>query len=258
MTKEELFSILGEVDERKVAAAGMAMAAQKKRRPVWVKWGALAACPAILCVVVIALLSGRFQQPWAGPVENPSSLTGPGKEMAQPPEEDGVELHVNQVGAPPAMVDLDVKITHYDQMQEAWEQVKEEFSASTGLSYEEFLSRIPEELRGDTAFYSLAARDFKNAGQNAAYTLHDYVFECRSEEGVRATITLCSFEEPLKDCYVREDAPEASSVNGVPMTIYHYNDAYMVSFSYQDVYYDIETRNMDLDQLQELLSQLTS
>jgi len=43
--KEELFSILGEVDQQKVAAAGKA-----KSRPVWIKWGALAAC---LCLVIV-------------------------------------------------------------------------------------------------------------------------------------------------------------------------------------------------------------
>ena len=39
MRKEELFNIIGEVDEQKVAAAGMALNTKKKSRPVWVKWG---------------------------------------------------------------------------------------------------------------------------------------------------------------------------------------------------------------------------
>lgn len=50
MKKEELFNIIGEVDEQKVAAAGMAMN-KKKSRPVWVKWGAVAAC---LCLMLVA------------------------------------------------------------------------------------------------------------------------------------------------------------------------------------------------------------
>lgn len=52
MKKEELFNIIGEVDEQKVAAAGMAMNTKKKSRPVWLKWGAMAAC---LCLVVALL-----------------------------------------------------------------------------------------------------------------------------------------------------------------------------------------------------------
>lgn len=53
MKKEELFNIIGEVDEQKVASAGMAMS-KKKSRPAWVKWGAMAAC---LCLVVVGALT---------------------------------------------------------------------------------------------------------------------------------------------------------------------------------------------------------
>lgn len=53
MKKEELFNIIGEVDEQKVAAAGMAMNTKKKSRPVWLKWGAMAAC---LCLVVVVAM----------------------------------------------------------------------------------------------------------------------------------------------------------------------------------------------------------
>ena len=56
MRKEELFNIIGEVDEQKVAAAGMAMNTKKKSRPAWVKWGAMAAC---LCLVVVGAFMGH-------------------------------------------------------------------------------------------------------------------------------------------------------------------------------------------------------
>ena len=53
MKKEELFNIIGEVDEQKVTAAGMAMNTKKTSRPVWMKWGAMVAC---LCLVVVGAL----------------------------------------------------------------------------------------------------------------------------------------------------------------------------------------------------------
>ena len=53
MTKEELFRAIGDVDEQKVAVAGMTMA-RKKTSPIWLKWGALAAC---LCLVVVCALT---------------------------------------------------------------------------------------------------------------------------------------------------------------------------------------------------------
>ena len=60
MKKEELFHIIGEVDEQKVAAVGMAMNTKKKSHLVWVKWGAMAAC---LCLVVMGIYFGTKKQP---------------------------------------------------------------------------------------------------------------------------------------------------------------------------------------------------
>ena len=51
MKKENLFDIIGDVDEQKVATAGRAMAEKKKSRPVWFKWTAMAAC---LCLMLVA------------------------------------------------------------------------------------------------------------------------------------------------------------------------------------------------------------
>ena len=50
--------------------------------------------------------------------------------------------------------------------------------------------------------------------------------------------------------------PEVSSVNGTPVTIYGYDNMYMVNFSYEGVNYDIETRDIELNQLQELLTNI--
>ena len=58
MTEEEFFHIIGEVDERKVADAGMDAAPKKKSRPVWIKWGILAAC---LCLVAISAYAISFR-----------------------------------------------------------------------------------------------------------------------------------------------------------------------------------------------------
>ena len=62
MKKEELFNIIGEVDEQKVAAAGMAMS-KKKARPVWVKWGAVAACLCLVVGLAIPMLNNDSSEP---------------------------------------------------------------------------------------------------------------------------------------------------------------------------------------------------
>ena len=52
MTREELFAVIGDVDEQKVRNAGLAITQGKKTN--WAKWGAVAAC---LCLVVLGFIS---------------------------------------------------------------------------------------------------------------------------------------------------------------------------------------------------------
>jgi hypothetical protein len=56
MKNERILNCLGDVDENYIAEA--APSAQKKHRPIWVKWGAMAAC---LAVVLVGGLAARRQ-----------------------------------------------------------------------------------------------------------------------------------------------------------------------------------------------------
>lgn len=53
MKKEELFDILGEVDEQKVADANKDFSKSKKLQKNLLKWGALAAC---ICIVTVSII----------------------------------------------------------------------------------------------------------------------------------------------------------------------------------------------------------
>ena len=169
----------------------------------------------------------------------------------------GAELVVNQLDAAPFMVDVDVKLTHYDKIPyDAWKLIEEDFYIFANISYDDFVTRIPEKFRMNMNFYSLATKGYKDSGQDDEYRLHDYVFDCQSDEGVKVTIALCNFEAPIRDSFIHDENPEVSSVNGTPVTIYGYDNMYMVNFSYEGVNYDIETRDIELNQLQELLTNI--
>ena len=53
MKKEELFNIIGEVDEQKVAEANKNVTKEKQPQKTWLKWGALAAC---ICIVIASVI----------------------------------------------------------------------------------------------------------------------------------------------------------------------------------------------------------
>lgn len=73
MKKEELFDIIGEVDEEKVKAAGQSLSKKKHSHKIWIKWGALAACICIVIVSVISILPKR--QPLTVTLSNGEEIT---------------------------------------------------------------------------------------------------------------------------------------------------------------------------------------
>lgn len=150
--------------------------------------------------------------------------------------------------------DMDVEYTLYEKSQyDAWEKALEDFYEFTGISYDDFIAKIPNTWE-NSSFYSLSARDYKNDGANDEYRLHDYVFDYKTEDGKEAAIAICSFETPLRDYFVECDNPEQSEINGVPLVIYGYEQLYMVQFSYNNLNYDIQARGVTLEELEELLS----
>lgn len=242
MRKEELFDIIGEADEHKVAAAGMAMAAKKNSRSVRGKWAALAACLAVVVLIGITLVR---------------TISG------QEPAGTGVSLGKSDllvVNKADSLVqaDVDVQFSYFDKLpHDVWMSVSEEFQNGTGIGYEEFTGRIPNTFELDN-FYSISARGYKDADLKDGYSLHDYVFDYRTENGGEATIALCSFEAPIRDCYIMCDNPEQSEINGISVVVYGYRNSFMVQFSYKNVNYDIETNDITYEELLALLTGITA
>lgn len=70
MTNEKLYEILGDINEKHVYEA---RAYHKAKKPIWAKWGTIAACLVLVCVVAIPLF-----------LHNNDSVTTPGIADAAP------------------------------------------------------------------------------------------------------------------------------------------------------------------------------
>ena len=70
MTNEKLYEILGDINEKHVYEA---RAYHKAKKPIWAKWGAIAACLVLVCVVATPLF-----------LHNNDSVTTPGIADAAP------------------------------------------------------------------------------------------------------------------------------------------------------------------------------
>ena len=105
-----------------------------------------------------------------------------------------------------------------------------------------------------SSFYSV---DVPSSSERADYVPHDYVFEFLAKNGGTVKIAICAFEEPLRDYFFACDHPEASEINGITAVIYGIQNSFNAQFSYEDVNYDIETENIKLDELKNLLVCIT-
>ena len=249
MKKEQLYEALGEINENYINDANQTV--KKKTRAVWVKWVAMAAC---LCLVVSgAFVLPRLQRDSVEP--NPQLSTNPNigteqsnnDEITTQPNNKNVLL-VNTVDGV-AGADMDVQFTYYpDPSEDKSDDVLIQFENVAGLNYNNFVAKIPDVFIKER-FYSVDVP----ANAAAAYIPHDFVFDYLTNNGGEITIAICAKEEPLRDLFVICDNPKRSEINGIPVVILGYQDSFLVQFSWQSVNYDIETRSIALEELEQLL-----
>ncbi len=152
--------------------------------------------------------------------------------------------------------DMDVKIDNYNQKmpQEIWKEILEEFKVTNGISYEDFTNKIPEKFMYCN-FYTISTRGYKDNNLFNEYRKHDYVFEYRKDNDGEIIIALCKEEEPLRD-YFFEFKGKKSKIGNTELEISQYNNKYMATFKFDNVYYDIETTNITENELLELLQSI--
>lgn len=266
MKKEDLFDMLGDLDHKYIIDAHANSKSHSKW--VWARWGSLAACLALVFLVSIPLIrdlspkDGDLVAETSPSEESPNSpiaelqaekIEYANKEEASDLKQEPDLLVVNKVDNV-VLSDMDVKITTTAKLPpDVWLQILEEFQESIGLSYDAFTSGLPVPWEA-VNFYFASVPGYKDGWVEEDYRLHDYVFNCQTKAGGNATIALCSYEEPLRDCFVLCENPEISVINGVTLIIYEYANTYMTQFTYENVSFDIEADRISLRELENLLT----
>lgn len=86
--------------------------------------------------------------------------------------------------------------------------------------------------------------------------LNNYTFNYQNSSNDRnILISFSNTNKPLRD-YHFEKIGKQSKINNIDLTIYKYENLYMTEFIYQNVNYDIETRNISEEELINLLKSI--
>lgn len=132
-------------------------------------------------------------------------------------------------------LDADVQIVETDQIQK-------EFPFVQDLS-------IPEDYQLENS-YILYIR--KNTTASDYNILHDYVLNYTKDDVNQIRIAFSKIESPIRDYHI-QDTTKTSKIGDVKLIISQWEDMYIVTFEYKDMYFDIETTGITEDQLVDLL-----
>ena len=188
MKKEEFFRIIGEVDEQKVAAAGMSMNKKKSRR-VMVKWGAVAAC---LCLVIVGALT----------IPNLQNDTPHGQGTIEHTEHQ-IMLQYNEVSSVMSSTPI---------LAEEIIQVETDIAEISELLVYDLDSCIPSTMKSyDFKYYTVTNTD-TNEILSVAVDARE-VGEETSRPGIRLEVGFG--ERPLIDYVFYEEETVYSTINGV-------------------------------------------
>lgn len=255
MTAEYLSETLNLLGDDLLQEADRVRQTPVKKRHSIRNRSALAACLCVLAVgaaVLIPRLSSTEPEP-----NTDDPITSPGEAANDTPgtisPKPKVNLHINKLNGV-GVADMDLKIEHYDKLPyDVWQMVLTDFQNYAGTSYEDFTARFPEEWQ-ITNFYSHLTRSYKDGIYSEEYdSLHDYIFALNNGDGGSATVAICSFEMPLRDCFFVSENPKESFINGTALVIHGDGGLYMARFFHAGLFYDIELSGVSKSELEEFL-----
>lgn len=113
--------------------------------------------------------------------------------------------------------------------------------------------KIPDEYKL-TNSYNVYTRDI-NSDNRDYNILHDYLFYYEKGENNIIRIAVSEIERPLRDYFIGE-GEKISKIGDAKLTIYQWNQMYIVNFEYKNMYFDIETTGITENELTTLLESI--
>lgn len=150
-----------------------------------------------------------------------------------------VELNINKLKVMEmASLDADIKTIDIDELPE-------EFKFMENLL-------IPEGYEFEN-IHTVYTRE--NINIEEYNILHDYILNYKKDDLNNIKIAFSKVEQPLRDYFIQE-GDKISKIGDVELKISQGEEMYIVTFEYEDIYFDIETTGITENQLVDLLESL--
>ena len=111
---------------------------------------------------------------------------------------------------------------------------------------------IPEEYEFENG-YTVYTR--ANTDTEEYNVLHDYVLNYRKNDLNEIKIAFSKVESPIRDYFIG-DGEKISKIGDVELKVSQWEKIYIVTFEYNDIYFDIETTGITESQLVDLLKSI--
>lgn len=165
----------------------------------------------------------------------PSNTVDIGKTDAN----DGVELNINKIkDMSMTSLDADIKISEVDSLPEEF------------MFIENLL--IPEEYEFENSYTVYTRENTDTAEYNV---LHDYILNYKRDDLNDIEVAFSKVESPIRDYYI-EDGEKISKIGDVELKVSQWEEMYIVTFEYNNIYFDIETTGITENQLVDLLESI--
>ncbi len=116
---------------------------------------------------------------------------------------------------------------------------------------------IPSDFNAQQIYAIYTKKDLKSDQYDI---LNNYVIELKVKKANTRykgiTIAFSKENKPLRDYYFSSETDQTSIINDHELLIYNYESAYMVTFEYDGINFDIETTGISQNELLELLKSI--
>lgn len=147
-----------------------------------------------------------------------------------------VELNINKLREfSMSSLDADIKIVDM-------KSVPEKYKFMESIT-------VPEDYKIESCYNIYVKGDQSKTEYNV---LHDYVFSYSNDSMNKIIISFSEMEEPIRDYYI-EDVEKISKIGNLELKISQWEQMYIVTFEYNNLYFDIETTGLTESELVSLL-----